>query len=131
MLDTKRLLQVNAVRNISVVYTLCITFLLLFPATNVPKIDVPSFDKIGHVFMFTLLVVLWTLFVWSKGKKRGMKIWFVLFCAFIYGIIIETIQGLFLETRTADVWDLVANSVGILLGWLISLWIKKVFALKN
>jgi glycopeptide antibiotics resistance protein len=50
---------------------------------------------------------------------------------FFYGIIIEASQGLFFESRTADGWDIIANSVGILLGWLIFQKIKKLFLLKN
>jgi len=54
-----------------------------------------------------------------------MKVWWVLIGAFIYGIVIEVLQELFFESRTADIWDVVANSAGILLGWLIFRNIKK------
>ena len=127
----KLLLRAKLLKIISVVYTLCITFLLLFPATHVPKIDVPSFDKIGHVFIFIVLVVLWALFVFVYGKEARSKVWWVIIGAFIYGIIIEVFQGLFFESRTADGWDVVANSVGILLGWLIFQRIKYYLTLKN
>jgi len=125
MQDTKLLLRAKTLSFISVAYTLCITFLLLFPATNVPKIDVPSSDKIGHIVLFTILVVLWTVLVFMKVKKVGMKVWWVSIGAFIYGIVIEVLQGLFFESRTADIWDVVANSAGILFGWLIFQNIKK------
>lgn len=125
MRDTKLLLRAKTLSFICVAYTLCITFLLLFPATNVPKIDVPSSDKIGHIILFTILVVLWTAFVFMKVKKVGMKVWWVLIGAFIYGIVIEALQGLFFISRTADIWDVVANSAGILFGWLIFQNIKK------
>jgi glycopeptide antibiotics resistance protein len=125
MPDTKLLLRARTLSIISVAYTLCVTFLLLFPATNVPKIDVPSSDKIGHIVLFTILVVLWSVFVFKKVKKVGMKVWWVLIGAFIYGIVIEVLQGLFFESRTADIWDVVANSAGILLGWLIFRNIRK------
>lgn len=125
MLDTKLLLRrAKTLKIISVVYTLCITFLLLFPATHVPKIDVPSFDKLGHIIVFTILVVLWGLFAFANDKETRAKIWWVVIGAFIYGIIIEALQGLFFESRTADGWDVLANSVGILLGWLIFQKIK-------
>lgn len=129
--DIKLLLRAKTLKIISVVYTLCITFLLLFPATHVPKVDVPSFDKIGHVFVFIILVVLWALFTFASGKGVRSKIGWVIIGAFIYGIIIEVFQGLFFESRTADGWDVVANSVGILLGWLIFQKIKNYLSLKN
>ena len=124
MLDIKQLLRAKTLKIISVAYTLCITFLLLFPATHVPEIDVPSFDKVGHILVFTVLVVFWALFVFTQAKRAPAKIWWVLLGAFIYGIIIEALQGLFFESRTADGWDVIANSAGILLGWLIFQKIK-------
>ena len=130
-LHIKQLLRAKTLKIISVAYTLCITFLLLFPATNVPEIDVPSFDKVGHVLVFAFLVIFWALFVFTKGKKALAKIWWVLFGAFIYGIIIEALQGLVFQSRTADGWDIMANCAGILLGWLIFQKIKTLFVFKN
>ncbi|MEM7086461.1 MAG: VanZ family protein [Bacteroidota bacterium] len=124
MMDIKPLLGAKTLKIISVAYTLCITFLLLFPATHVPKIDVPSFDKLGHILVFSLLVILWALFAFMKSKEARDKIWWVVIATFIYGIVIEALQWLFLESRTADVWDIVANSAGIFLGWLIFRKIK-------
>ena len=130
-LHIKQLLRAKTLKIISVAYTLCITFLLLFPATHVPKIDVPSFDKVGHVFVFTMLVIFWALFAFAKAKKARAKIWWVVIGAFIYGIIIEALQGLVFQSRTADGWDIIANCAGILLGWLIFQKIKTLFVFKN
>ena len=33
-----------------------------------------------------------------------------------YGILIEGIQGTFTDDRIADIWDVLANMLGILLG---------------
>ncbi len=128
---TKKLLGAKSLRFIGITYTLFITFLLLFPITTFPKVDVPSIDKLGHVILFSILVIIWLLFVLSKTEVGKLTSIWVVLIAFFYGIIIEASQGLFFESRTADVWDIIANSAGILLGWLIFQKIRKLFILKN
>lgn len=128
---TRKLLGAKSLKFIGITYSLFITFLLLFPTTNIPKVEVPYIDKLGHVTLFAILVIIWLFFVLSKtGWDRLTSLWVVLII-FFYGIIIEASQGLFFESRTADGWDIIANSAGILLGWLIFQKIKKLFLLKN
>ena len=129
--DTRKLLGAKSLRFIGISYTLFITFLLLFPITNFPKVEVPFIDKLGHVILFSILVIIWLLFVLSKTEVGKLTSIWVVLIAFFYGIIIEASQGLFFESRTADVWDIIANSAGILLGWLIFQKIRKLFILKK
>lgn len=128
---TRKLLEAKSLRFIGITYTLFITFLLLFPTTNFPKVEVPSIDKLGHVILFSILVIIWLFFVLSKTEVGKLTSIWVVLIVFFYGIIIEASQGLFFESRTADVWDIIANSAGILLGWLIFQKIKKLFILKK
>ena len=127
----KRLLGSKNLLYLGIFYTLFITFLLLFPTIDAPKIGVPSFDKVGHVCVFGILVVIWLLFILLKTEGNRAKSIGVVLIVFFYGIIIEVLQELFFQSRTADGWDVLANSVGILLGWLIFQKIKKVFFLKS
>lgn len=127
----KKLLAPKSLMVIGIIYTLFITFVLLFPATYVPKVPVPSFDKIGHVLVFTILVIIWSLFVLFKTEGHKARTHWVVLLAFLYGIIIEVLQGLFFESRSADWWDVLANTAGILLGWLIFKRLKKIFTLKS
>ena len=128
---TRKLLGAKSLRFIGITYTLFITFLLLFPITDFPKVEVPSIDKLGHVILFSILVIIWLLFVLSKTEVGKLTSIWVVLIAFFYGIIIEASQELFFESRTADVWDIIANSAGILLGWLIFQKIRKLFIVKN
>ena len=129
--DTRKSLGAKRLKYIGLTYTIFLSFLLLFPTTNIPKVEVPAIDKLGHVALFAILVIIWLLFALSKTKGgKLISIWVVLI-TFFYGIIIEALQGMFFESRTADGWDIIANSAGILLGWLIFQNIKKLFILKN
>lgn len=116
---TKKLLGPKALKFLGIVYTLVLTLLLLFPSTEVPDLEVPFLDKIGHVSLFAFLVLIWATYSWVASKGVQSKILWVVPLAFIYGIVIEALQELFFKPRTADIWDVVANFVGIVLGGLI------------
>ncbi|MEM7187015.1 MAG: VanZ family protein [Bacteroidota bacterium] len=91
-----------------------------------PDIEVPFLDKAGHVGLFAFLVLLWTMYIWVQTNGRLHRLGWVALCAFIYGIVIEALQELFFEPRTADIWDVVANFVGIALGGLIFYVLRKI-----
>ena len=51
-----------------------------------------------------------------------------MFIAIVYGITMEVFQGVFTTTRTADIQDVFANSVGALSGWMISkIYLQNIF----
>lgn len=131
MQDIKKKLRPKNLFYFGIFYTLFVTFLLLLPGIDVPQVAVPSFDKVGHVCVFAVLVLVWLLYVLLKTEKNRTRLFWVVLIVFFYGIIIEVLQGLFFQSRTADGWDVLANSAGILLGWLIFQKIKKVFFLKS
>ncbi len=116
---TKKLLGAKTLKFLGIVYTLVLTLLLLFPSTDVPDLEVPFLDKIGHVSLFSFLVLIWMTYSWVASEGVRSRIFQVGSLAFFYGIVIEILQELFFQPRTADIWDVVANSVGIVLGWLI------------
>jgi glycopeptide antibiotics resistance protein len=50
----------------------------------------------------------------------------------VYGIVIELLQGSATTYRTPDVWDVLANSIGVILGSLtFLLFFKKFKGLKS
>ena len=75
-------------------------------------IGVQVSDKILHASGYFLLTVSWLL---AYGKKiRPLKsAMLVASIIFIYGIIIEILQGAFTDYRQADLYDVVANFSGI------------------
>lgn len=119
MPDTKKLLGPKALKFLGIVYTLVLTLLLLFPSTDVPDIEVPFLDKIGHVSLFAFLVLIWVMYSWVASEGANSRIFWIVPSVFVYGIIIEVLQELFFQPRTADIWDVAANLLGIVLGGLI------------
>ncbi len=115
----KKLLKVKPLLFIAVAYTIFISFGLLMPSQGLlPSQDKIPYDKIAHVLLNCILVVLWLLFFFVKEKKMISitTIYAVFGLCLLYGIIIEVLQYTFTTYRQADVLDVVANAIGLLVG---------------
>ena len=124
----------------TLVYTCLLTLFSLAPSGESIEIKwdyylVPSLQNFLHVPAYTLFFLLMVLTLVVRRspdihltdlRKRietaGMrtKISIGLFCAF-YGIILELLQQ-FVPGRSASILDVMANSGGVLLGYLLLAW---------
>jgi VanZ family protein len=86
-----------------------IVWLSLTPSP--PQVEVAHSDKIGHFAAYGLLMF-W--FSWLYPGKRTRVAYAVALTAM--GIGLEFLQG-HLGYRTYDVFDMLANSIGVLFGW--------------
>jgi len=93
-----------------------IVWLSLTPAP--PKLDFEHGDKLGHFLAYGVLMF-WFCLLYLKTRVR------ILYAAgFIaLGIGLEFIQG-WLVYRTYDPLDMLANTIGVALGWMASLVIR-------
>lgn len=102
-------------------WSLIILLLTLSPGEKLPKVDIFQIDKVVHFFVFGVLMVL---------SSYGLKKIFVLkdvpsspemiagaYC-FGLGIIVEILQ-LFVPNRSLSAIDIIANSIGVGLGYLV------------
>lgn len=119
----KKLLGPSVFLFLGIFYTIFITVAFLTPTADyLPKIDfIIPLDKLIHVIIYIILVVIWLSYYFLKqygniDLKSFIKI---LFLCFIYGILIEVLQELFVPTRQADQFDVLANSIGLILGTFI------------
>lgn len=106
----------------------------LISENNIKEIDFIYFkqlDKIVHfIFYFSLTITLITsLHVNSKMKLiNNYLLTFLIVLG--YGIFMEILQSFLTINRTADILDVIANSIGILVGLLIFTSIKNTKLLK-
>lgn len=75
-------------------------------------------DKLNHAAAFTVLLLLYR-FAFIHTMQR------ILVSLLFYALFIETVQS-FLPTRCASIEDIIADSVGIYLGYLISGWVENI-----
>ncbi|MDD5151352.1 MAG: VanZ family protein [Flavobacterium sp.] len=86
----------------------------LVQSSDMPQINIPNLDKAVHAFFHFVFTSLWFLFF--KNQLKSTTISKPLSIAFgfsvLFGIGIEILQALFTMTRSADVFDVVANITG-------------------
>lgn len=88
----------------------------------------PHFDKYFHFFMYGLLQVLLSRGFYRQTTSAPLKsraIYYAGIICFVYGVIIEILQGLVFSQRSFDVADIAANSAGIIAGSFIWTLIQK------
>ena len=115
----KRLSGPNSLLFIGAGYTIFISLAFLSPIVgNLPKIDlIISLDKLIHVIIYLILVFIWLLYFFKRKNFLVLNTLIkILIACFIYGILIEVSQNLFVASRQADFLDVLANSIGLILG---------------
>lgn len=101
-------------------YTLVITIVLLLPGKELPKYELPI-DKLAHVLLQMCLAVIWLIYFFVRNELNltVRSVGLILTTCFIYGIVIEIIQQRFVVYRQADIWDIAANTLGLILGYIV------------
>ena len=79
-------------------------------------------DKLIHLTMYFILILLWGINLISF-KFSLIKI---LFLTIFFGLLIETLHYLLPFGRYFDLGDIIANSVGAIIGIIILLFYKKI-----
>lgn len=101
---------------LAIAYTTVLTVVSLMTLRNLPDVGVSYGDKIFHFFAYFVMTFLWALawfFSFNFDKKRSIRNAFII--AVIFGIIIEVLQGTLTASRSLDVYDMLANTLGALL----------------
>lgn len=116
---------------IAVLYSLALATVSLVKINNLPNAGISFADKIFHFLVYSVLALLWvnTFFFKFKYKKTKAIIYAALF-SIIFGIIIEVLQGSITASRHTDIYDAIANTLGVLI-MVIILLINKNTYIKN
>ena len=92
--------------------------LSLTPGDNldeVPKFDIPHLDKIIHFLMYLILTSAVIIDFRKNTNISKKRIYFTsLISILIFSGAIELIQGFFIDKRSGDILDLLANFTGII-----------------
>lgn len=98
-----------------------LAFLMLLPSERFPESKLLSYDKLGHMavfgFLYLLLAIAFTKQTqsgWFKNNYRNTA----LTISIVYSLLLEFIQRS-IPGRSFDLYDLIANSVGVVIGLII------------
>jgi hypothetical protein len=102
------------------------TFLLTIPGSSFPKenwLDKLWVDKWVHIALFTIMVWLWCRAMLPFGFTGARLNKIFLFLALLwlgYGIGMEFVQKHLVANRGFDLWDIVADGLGVMAGYTYS-----------
>ena len=115
-------------------WVLLVTVLSLFDFDpNDEGIPIPYLDKLVHFVFYLLFVILGGL-MWQSGKPMNSTLkktilWVVI--AVLYGLLMEALQDLLPIDRSAEIFDVLANTLGAVMGGLlIKTYFSRTHALK-
>jgi len=117
---------------IAIVWLLIVTTLLCIPGSRLPKIgwgDKIWLDKWIHIFLFFVLVFFWCRAYLNTHLSIAVKKIFIMITVFsvIYGIGMEVVQHYFIPFRSFDIGDMIADAIGSIAGYFISMYrLKKI-----
>jgi len=98
--------------SVTIVYTISIGVLSLAHLTKVPELNTGFDDKIAHFVLYAGLCLFWFMSFHILKSKSSLLL--ASLFSIVFGAVIEILQGVVSIYRTADVFDLVANCLGIL-----------------
>ena len=113
----KSLLENNAIY-IAVFITISILFGSLVKSEFIVVESISVSDKTYHLIAYFLLMLSW-LYAFFKKEKFQEHVKYIILGCFIFGIIIEILQGVITSYRTASYLDILANTIGVLLAVVI------------
>ena len=117
---TARLISSSLARNNPIIFLACawtvmMGILCLVSISMLPKVGISNADKYVHVTFHFVFVALW--FYAGVVKKRPLLRLFL--ASVVYGLIIEFLQETLTTTRPADIYDVMANTIGAALAVLL------------
>jgi VanZ family protein len=108
----------------ALLWTITIFILLALPGNMLPNenhLAIPNLDKYVHIILFGSFVFLWSFYYASKEEKRNYpfrKSVLILIIACLYGTAMEYVQKYFIPNRDFDIYDITADVVGAVMGFL-------------
>lgn len=91
-----------------------ISFFAQYPLTSWLSFDVVEF--LANVALFMPLAILLWCWLWPSGMRIGLRCLIIVGIGFITTLTIEISQHLFFSTRVADPRDVIANTLGTIVG---------------
>ena len=111
---------------LALIWTFVVTVASLVSVNSFSKIKSVGNDKIVHFLFYLFFVILWGLVKRQNDSNRKYYL-FVFLVAMSYGLIIEVLQEILTNTRQADFYDFLANTMGAFVGLVVLLFYKNKF----
>jgi len=128
----KKIKKILKYQLLTILWAIFIYMLCISNSSALPKyrfFNIPYFDKCVHAFLFGVMALLFLL----GFKRQTPRLYFnnkhyflVLLCCTVYGVFIELVQYFYTSNRHADIYDVVADLTGAMLGCAVAyFWLIK------
>lgn len=112
-------------KTVAISWLIMMSILFILPGSALPKenwFDRIHMDKMVHVGLFAVLIFLWrSSFDWEINSYHFV----LLFLALLYGLLIELIQLYWVPHRSFDLYDILSDMIGSIVGLLVWLGVYK------
>ena len=93
-----------------------------FEDEEIRNFNIPYGDKVVHFIFYFMAALLGSSFIVETKDKKSKRIKYLKILALsliFFGIVIEVVQEEMTVNRSGDVFDALANSLGVILGIII------------
>lgn len=102
--------------------TIVILVGMLYPSSQLSKINFWDYDKIWHFVLFMVWTILYGL-VRAIRKKRAPNLLLVFIFGLTYGLLVEILQFILPTNRSPEVADFIADAFGSLAAIGVLRWV--------
>lgn len=131
MLPIKNLLEDKYLKITAVVFHIWATVMMLMPSSGLPSVDIPYIDKFAHFGIYALFLLLWAFAFFKTFAEGRWSIWVLFGTLFVYGMVVEFIQGRWVPDRSFDRMDMLANLIGLVIGYVVFYIMKPFWSSKK
>lgn len=106
-------------KSVAVAWFIVMCILFFLPGSDLPQanwLDAIYFDKWVHIGLFAILTFLWRS---AFDLDLNHYNWMIFFTAILYGLSVEFIQKYWIPNRSFDLFDLLADTVGSIVGLIV------------
>jgi VanZ family protein len=98
--------------------------LCFLPGSSFPKTQITNLDLLVHFSFYSIFSFLLILGNVRQSQFKALKnkpVFWALIISILYGGMIEIIQGTNFVSRSTELSDFIANSIGCIIGWILFL----------
>jgi VanZ family protein len=110
----------------ALIYTGLILYLSLINLADTPVKNLGMSDKAMHCGAYFGLGLLWMFFGLFTFEQKGLfkRIIIISLASIVFGIFIEVLQGVITSYRQPDLFDILANTTGVVVAGVV-VWILR------
>jgi VanZ family protein len=112
---------------LAVLLTILIIYLSISDISNFPELEMKHEDKYYHVVAYFFLNLMWLFSVIPYKLESTGQFLLISSSIIVFGIVIEVIQESITDYRVFDIFDILANSIGVTASFICFMFVKKKF----